>query len=197
VIFSKRSKKLNGWPAWVPSSKMPGITHRDAKLGKGKKRAQMKMDRLVVGILNDESEMPYGACFAIVTKIVGNGGLQIRLDDGTDTHGKVYSQVLRKARCWEVGVIVIVSPGIRKGEYEIHAMVDRADAKRKELVPTWMIAIADGASVEEATKAEAEPFIFVDEPEKEPEKHPEKKDKKDHRKQAKKESDEEIDIEGI
>jgi len=129
---------------------MPGITHRGAQLGKGKMRAQNKMEKVVRGIMKGSLEE--GTSFAVVTKVVGNGGVIIRLTNETEVHGKVYSLVLRKARCWQTGTIVIVSPGIRKGEYEIHAMVERGEAKRSDLIPAWMIAMADGAAAEEAAK---------------------------------------------
>jgi len=129
---------------------MPGITHREARLGKGKQRAKDKMDKLVRMVLKNPLEMEEDSSFALVTKVLGNGGLLIRLSDNTEVHAKVYSQVLRKARCWQMGTIVIASPGIRQGEYEIHAMVERADAKRSDLIPAWMIAMAEGASVEAA-----------------------------------------------
>jgi hypothetical protein len=154
------SKKLNNAAGTEQVYKMPGITNRDAKMGKGRVRAQGRIDKVMATILKNPDSMDPDSSFGVITKVIGNSGMLIRLSDMTDVKGKVYSKVLKTGRCWKPGTIVITSPGIRHGEYEINAMVERSDAKRGDLVPPWMIAIAEGAAVEEALAAADMPFEF-------------------------------------
>ncbi len=139
---------------------MPGVTNRDAKTGKGRVRAQGRIDKVMATILKNPDSMDPDLSFGVITKVIGNSGMLIRLSDMTDVKGKIYSKVLKTGRCWKPGTIVITSPGIRHGEYEINAMVERSDVKRGNLVPPWMIAIAEGAAVEEALAAADMPFEF-------------------------------------
>jgi hypothetical protein len=153
-------KKLNHAAGSNHVYKMPGVTNRDAKTGKGRVRAQGRIDKVMATILKNPDSMDPDLSFGVITKVIGNSGMLIRLSDMTDVKGKIYSKVLKTGRCWKPGTIVITSPGIRHGEYEINAMVERSDVKRGNLVPPWMIAIAEGAAVEEALAAADMPFEF-------------------------------------
>jgi hypothetical protein len=115
------------------------------RVGYKKRGALRKMEGVIRTVLTDEDHGD--ATFGVITKNLGSNTLLVCKTDKKEVPAKIYSKILRAAKCWTPGTLVVLAPGNQKGEFEVEAMLERKDAKqlvKDNVIPTWLMNMSDG-----------------------------------------------------
>lgn len=114
------------------------------RIGKKKAAAMRRIDAVVKNVLTDEDHGD--ATFGVITKVLGCNMLLVRNSEDRECVAKIYSKLLRGAKCWTPGAIVILADGTKKGEYEVEGILERKEAKKlakDEVIPRWFFTMGD------------------------------------------------------